>query len=150
MLVCRSKRRSRAFVKLVGLRGLAGQPISCHDLSMAAERWSSDWTRAVLPLAVLLILKRGPEHGYSLSRKLNGAGFIDVKGGTIYPLLSRLEDRGLVSHQWEHVTNGPGRKVFQASGEGFAELVRLTDEWEAVGQAMAALSKLASTKEELS
>ena len=67
---------------------------------MDDNHWPSEWQRGVLDLCVLHILADGPTYGYSIAARLTDAGFADVKGGTLYPLLKRLEGAGLVDVEW--------------------------------------------------
>ncbi|WP_084816266.1 PadR family transcriptional regulator [Frondihabitans sp. Leaf304] len=94
--------------------------------------WSSDWTRVVLPLTVLVLLEEKPAHGYLLLERLTEATGVPVTGGTLYPLLARFGDRGWVEFAWEHEVTGPGRKVFRVTGAGREHADALLDEWQLV------------------
>ena len=74
---------------------------------MDDNHWPSEWQRGVLDLCVLHILADGPTYGYSIAARLTDAGFADVKGGTLYPLLKRLEGAGLVDVEWRPGEAGP-------------------------------------------
>ncbi|WP_409483748.1 PadR family transcriptional regulator [Arsenicicoccus dermatophilus] len=85
---------------------------------MGSER-QAQWLRGVLDLAVLAVLDReGEAYGYSLLQALDRAGLPDLKGGTIYPLLSRLERDGLVASSWRAGESGPARKYFTVTADG--------------------------------
>ncbi|MBB5748729.1 PadR family transcriptional regulator [Micrococcus sp. TA1] len=106
---------------------------------MASIDWSTEITRAALPQAVLALLSAGPQHGYALVEVLRGSGFPRVQGGTLYPLLRRLEGQGLVEHRWEHDKTGPGRKVFELTPLGVNELGRAHAAWDHMSQMLATL-----------
>ncbi len=53
--------------------------------------------RGVLSLCVLRVVADGPTYGYAIAARLADAGLGTVKGGTLYPLLTRLQTEGLVS-----------------------------------------------------
>ncbi|WP_227468187.1 PadR family transcriptional regulator [Microbacterium sp. YJN-G] len=89
--------------------------------------------RAGLPLAVLSLLAVAPGHGYALIERLREQGFERIQGGTLYPLLRRLEERGLVHHEWLHEESGPGRKEFSITDAGLAELSAARREWARMG-----------------
>ena len=89
---------------------------------MSSSPWPSDWVRAALALCVLRTLAAGPTYGYAIAGALEEAGFGTVKGGTLYPLLGRLEAAGWVSVEWRAGDGGPGRKYFQLTAEGIEEL----------------------------
>lgn len=92
----------------------------------------------MLPLAVLRILADGETYGYDVAAKLAQAGFGDIKGGTLYPLLGRLETDALVTTQWKPGESGPGRKYYKLSPEGRAHLRENTAHWEHFSQVVAA------------
>lgn len=87
-----------------------------------AAPWPSDWLRAALGLGVLRVLAEGPSYGYAITTTLAKAGLGQIKGGTLYPLLTRFEVAGWVSTEWRAGTQGPGRKYFSLTPTGHAEL----------------------------
>ncbi|CAN5751328.1 hypothetical protein BH24ACT2_BH24ACT2_09320 [soil metagenome] len=66
------------------------------------------WLRGVLDLCVLATLAERERHGYAIASRLGEAGLGDVKGGTLYPLLARLQTAGHVTTRWEPGEHGPG------------------------------------------
>lgn len=103
---------------------------------MVAGALQPEITRAGLPLVVLTLLSKRPDHGYSLLERLRESGFPRIKGGTLYPMLRRLEERGLVEHRWIHEPSGPGRKEFVVTSVGQAELDEARSEWQRLGQTL--------------
>ena len=85
---------------------------------MKTEQWPSEWLRGVLGVCVLRILLDGPSYGYAITQRLDEAGLGKVKGGTLYPLLSRLEEAGHVAVEWRPGEGGPGRKYFALTESG--------------------------------
>ncbi len=96
---------------------------------MTTQTWSRDWTRAFLSPCVLAVLAKGPNHGYAIAQRLQQAGLGPVKGGTLYPLLARLEQDGLLHVMWLPGEGGPGRKVFALTATGTAAVAQLSEEW---------------------
>lgn len=96
-----------------------------------SEGWPSDWLRATLGLCTLRSLEAGPSYGYAIISSLKDSGLGTVKGGTLYPLLTRYEEAGLVSTEWKAGDGGPGRKFFALTKTGRSELHRLRAEWSA-------------------
>jgi len=86
------------------------------------DAWPSDWLRGVLELCVLRTLADGPTYGYAIAVQLAENGLGAVKGGTLYPLLSRFESAGLVTVEWRAGENGPGRKYYRLTDAGHSEL----------------------------
>lgn len=93
------------------------------------EEWPSDWLRATLGFLTLKALEPGPSYGYAIIRELEQQGLGAIKGGTLYPLLSRYESAGLVSTEWRPGGAGPGRKYFALTSVGQSELQRLSGDW---------------------
>lgn len=94
------------------------------------EEWPSDWLRGVLGLAVLAVLTRGHRHGYAIAAELADDGLGTVKGGTLYPLLGRLETAGHVEAHWQPGAGGPGRKVYALTREGRRHLDAQAQRWD--------------------
>lgn len=102
-------------------------------------------TRAALPQAVLAVLSHGESHGYAIAEVLRRHGFTRIKGGTLYPLLKRLEEHGFVMHNWQHDQAGPGRKQFTLTEQGREELDRAAAAW---GRMSQALTEIRTTRQE--
>src|SRR3954468_15306177 len=96
---------------------------------MDAPPWPTEWLRGVLDVCVLAVLDEGPTYGYAISARLDELGLGAVKGGTLYPLLTRLEQAGLVTTQWRPGVGGPGRKYFALTTQGRDELRSLGRRW---------------------
>jgi PadR family transcriptional regulator PadR len=93
-------------------------------------RWPGEWLRGVLELCVLGVLADGPTYGYAIATRLEAAGLGVVKGGTLYPLLTRLEAENLVESSWAAGDGGPGRKYFTLTARGRTELENRRQLWE--------------------
>lgn len=73
---------------------------------MPTAPWPAEWMRGVLEVCVLHVVGRGPTYGYAIAQALEEAGLGAVKGGTLYPLLARFEQAGLVDVEWRPGTGG--------------------------------------------
>jgi PadR family transcriptional regulator PadR len=89
----------------------------------------AQWLRGVLDLCVLAMLARGESYGYELSQSLEAAGLGPIQGGTLYPVLLRLQRSGLVTAHWREGVAGPARKYYRISGTGSETLRLATREW---------------------
>lgn len=87
---------------------------------MATTSYPSDWLRGALEVCVLRVIADGPTYGYAIAERLADAGLGTVKGGTLYPLLNRLENSGLVDIEWRAGDGGPGRKYYHLTPDGIA------------------------------
>lgn len=95
---------------------------------MAADRRSS-WLKGVLDLLVLSCLTDGESYGYEISKALAAAGLGDIKGGTLYPVLNRLEEAGLVVGEFRAAERGPGRRYYRLTDEGRHRLAAESGHW---------------------
>ena len=93
------------------------------------DSWPPQWLRGPLPLCVLRVLKDEAAHGYAIAKSLEEMGLGPVGGGTLYPILKRLQHDGLLSAEWTAGEGGPGRKVYALTEEGAAELEEQSRLW---------------------
>ena len=91
----------------------------------------AQWLRGVLDLCVLALLGQGESYGYELSQALQAAGLGPIQGGTLYPVLLRLERSGLVTAHWRDGVAGPARKYYRISEAGSETLRLAADDWAA-------------------
>ena len=96
---------------------------------MNGGQWPGEWMRGVLSLCVLAVVADEETYGYAIAQRLHAAGMGTVKGGTLYPVLTRLEQDGLLVSTWRDGDGGPGRKFFAASHAGHAALQDRTASW---------------------
>lgn len=82
--------------------------------------------RGCLTLAVLAHLKT-EHYGYTLRKALVDQG-LDIDEGTLYPLLRRLEDQGLLVSEWRE-QNKRNKRFYRLSREGRRTLEQLLEEW---------------------
>ncbi|NGM11294.1 PadR family transcriptional regulator [Verrucosispora sp. WMMA2044] len=85
--------------------------------------------RGTVVVASLVALRR-PDYGYALLQRLTGHGF-PVDANTLYPLLRRLEEQGLLTSEWNTEESRP-RKFYRTSDSGKQVLERLLDDLAAV------------------
>lgn len=97
---------------------------------------SLELRRGAIVIAILSQLHE-PLYGYSLREKLAEQG-LEIKEGTLYPLLRRLENQELLDSDWE-VGEGRPRRYYRLSAPGKEVLAELEKEWEALVVAMGRL-----------
>jgi PadR family transcriptional regulator len=95
---------------------------------MATDRRAS-WLKGVLDLLVLSCLTDGESYGYEIAKRLDSAGLGQVKGGTLYPVLNRLEEAGLVEADFRAAERGPGRRYYQLTAAGRRDLAEQSGAW---------------------
>ncbi|MDO5633518.1 MAG: PadR family transcriptional regulator [Micrococcus sp.] len=98
--------------------------------------WPTAWVRAALEPAILGALLPGPLHGYAIAQALAGRGFGRLRGGSLYPVLARLEEAELVSATWSTDEPGPGRKDYQLTAAGHQEYRDAVARWRSLGAAL--------------
>jgi PadR family transcriptional regulator PadR len=88
---------------------------------------------------VLAILAEGQLHGYQIAKEMRRLSdeALQLGQGVLYPILHRLEDRGLIRGEWEQSTGTPSRKRYAITKSGLAELRAKRTEWTAFSRAMA-------------
>lgn len=96
--------------------------------STIAENSRIQMRRGVLEYSILLILKRSDEYASSIIQKLKDVDIIVVEG-TLYPLLIRLKNLGLLSYRWEESPQGPPRKYYMITDKGREQLAELDATW---------------------
>ena len=96
------------------------------DINILIEQNKSELRRGLIVLSTLALLKK-PHYGYSLIQTLEEKG-IPIEGNTLYPLLRRLEKKGLLKSEWEVGASKP-RKYYQITQNGESILSVLIETW---------------------
>ncbi len=102
----------------------------------AAAKLDSELRRGAVVLAVRS-QRRSAQYGYSLRRSLAEKG-MPVEEGTLYPLLRRLEEQGLLASDWR-IDDGPPRRYYKLSPKGTRQLADLTANWKGLVTTMSRL-----------
>lgn len=84
--------------------------------------------KGVLEYCILSILNRKEAYASSIIEELKAANMIVVEG-TLYPLLIRQKNQGLLSYRWEESTQGPPRKYYVITEKGRAQLAEMDAAW---------------------
>ncbi len=102
-------------------------PNSDTDL---ATRMLDEWKRGMLTFWTLGLLILRPMYGLEIKKEIetSSQGKIVLAAGTIYQLLRRLEDRGLVVSRWEKSPQGPPRAYYEATPPGRQVVYRFIEE----------------------
>lgn len=90
---------------------------------------NSQLLKGILEGCVLLIISREEVYGYQLVELLKEMGFTEIVGGTVYPLLQKLERNGQLQSQMKPSTEGPNRKYYTLTIEGKEAAVLFTEQW---------------------
>lgn len=95
---------------------------------MNIENTKAQMRKGVLEFCILSILSDGEHYPTEIIERMKNAKLLIVEG-TLYPLLTRLKNDGLLSYRWEESTSGPPRKYFTLTEQGKANLNVLTESW---------------------
>ena len=93
-----------------------------------SENVRSQMRKGVLEYCILCILSRKEAYASSILEELKAANMIVVEG-TLYPLLIRQKNQGLLSYRWEESTQGPPRKYYVITDKGRAQLEEMDAAW---------------------
>lgn len=85
--------------------------------------------KGVLDGCVLHIIANHKIYGYELVQKLKQYGFDTIVGGTVYPILQKLEKMNLIEGKIEKSLDGPDRKYLYTTPEGKAYLMQFDAQW---------------------
>ena len=89
--------------------------------------------KGYLEYCILLILKKKPAYVSDVISELKEARLIVVEG-TLYPLLTRLKNSGLLDYRWEESNLGPPRKYYEMTPQGEEFLKELDKSWEEINE----------------
>lgn len=88
----------------------------------------SQMRKGVLEYCILSILNNNDAYASSLISELKDAKMIVVEG-TLYPLLTRQKNQGLLSYRWEESQQGPPRKYYSITDKGRELLAEMDSAW---------------------
>lgn len=93
-----------------------------------SENIRTQMRKGLLEYCILRILSKGEAYASSIIEGLKSADMIVVEG-TLYPLLIRLKNQGVLSYRWEESTQGPPRKYYMITEKGEAQLAEMDSAW---------------------
>jgi len=96
--------------------------------------------KGILEFCILLIISEKAAYASDILKKLKKSDLIVVEG-TIYPLLSRLKNSGLLNYKWKESKLGPQRKYYTLTKEGKSFLNKLAETWNSLDKSISKLIK---------
>ncbi|MBQ5944227.1 MAG: PadR family transcriptional regulator [Bacteroidales bacterium] len=107
-------------------------------MDSTVENVRSQMRKGVLEYCILSILSRKEAYASSIIEELKAANMIVVEG-TLYPLLIRQKNQGLLSYRWEESTQGPPRKYYVITEKGREILSEMDSAWQEIVSTINAL-----------
>jgi PadR family transcriptional regulator, regulatory protein PadR len=102
---------------------------------MNIENTKAQMRKGVLEFCILSVLKDCEAYTSEILETLKNAKLLVVEG-TVYPLLTRLKNDGLLSYRWEESTGGPPRKYYGLTETGQIFLTELNGTWTELSDAV--------------
>ena len=95
---------------------------------MNIENTQSQMRRGILEFCILSVIRRGEAYPSDIVEEMKAAKML-VLEGTLYPLLTRLKNAGMLTYRWVESNSGPPRKYFSLTEQGVAFYKELEDTW---------------------
>ena len=105
-----------------------------------ADNVRSQMRKGVLEYCILCLLDKHEAYASNIIEELKKADMIVVEG-TLYPLLIRQKNQGLLSYRWEESTQGPPRKYYCITEKGRTQLADMDTAWQEMVKAIETLKK---------
>jgi PadR family transcriptional regulator PadR len=128
-------------VRYLALTSTLSQLIVDTVTDLSFDNWMTQLRKGLLELAVLNSVAAAPLYGYDIVRRLSDVDHLVITEGTVYPILSRLRNSGLVETYIEESQEGPARKYYRLTPRGRSELHRMNQHWDSLHQAIGGLRK---------
>ncbi len=97
-----------------------------------SQEWTAELKKGSVQLCLLALLTKEQKYGFQIVKELRelSDGFFDLKEGTLYPALRRLEERGFVESHWVEPESGVPRKYYKITERGRRALGEAIDVWD--------------------
>ena len=107
---------------------------------MSSENVKAQMRKGILEYCILCVLADGDAYASDIIKRLKEVQLIIIEG-TLYPLLSRQKNAGLLSYRWEESTQGPPRKYYSITENGRRFLSECALSWQELVNSVNKLSK---------
>ena len=105
-----------------------------------ADTVRSQMRKGVREYCILCILAKREAYASAIIEELKSANLIVVEG-TLYPLLIRQKNQGLLTYRWEESTQGPPRKYYCITDKGRSQLSEMDNAWQEMVRAIDTLKQ---------
>ncbi len=114
--------------------------------SFNTENTKVQMRKGILEFCILGIISRGEVYASDILDSLKAANILVVEG-TVYPLLTRLKNAGLLTYEWRESNSGPPRKYFTLTGTGYRAYDELKETWFELAKAVNSTTDIKSTNQ---
>lgn len=107
---------------------------------MDIQNTQSQMRKGVLEFCILSVIRQGEVYPSDIVEKMKAAN-LQILEGTLYPLLTRLKNAGLLTYRWVESNSGPPRKYFLMTEKGIEFYGELERTWQELADAVHALTQ---------
>ena len=107
---------------------------------MDIQNTQSQMRKGVLEFCILSVIRQGEVYPSDIVEKMKAAN-LQILEGTLYPLLTRLKNAGLLTYRWVESNSGPPRKYFLMTDKGIEFYGELERTWQELADAVHALTQ---------
>lgn len=111
-----------------------------NSATMNPENTASQMRKGILEYCILSVIRQGEAYPSDIIEKMKQAGMV-IFEGTLYPLLTRLKNAGLLTYRWVESSSGPPRKYFQLTESGAVFHKELEQTWKDISQSVHTLTQ---------
>lgn len=108
---------------------------------MNVDNIKSQMRKGMLEYCIMLLLDKEPAYASDIIKRMQEARLIVVEG-TLYPLLTRLKNDGVLSYEWVESTQGPPRKYYSLTNYGRTVLLELETAWAELNNTVSHISNI--------
>jgi transcriptional regulator len=107
---------------------------------------NADLPQGTLDMLILQVVALGPIHGYAIAQRVQqiSRDVLQVRQGSLYPALHRMENRGLLAATWKATDTGRDAKFYRLTAAGRAHLKEETANWARLSEAIRLILRTAS------
>jgi PadR family transcriptional regulator PadR len=108
---------------------------------MNIDNTQSQMRKGILEFCILSVIKKGEAYPSDIIEEMKTAGLYILEG-TLYPLLTRLKNAGMLTYRWEESSSGPPRKYFSLTQKGKKFYIELEKTWQELSTAVHRLTQI--------
>lgn len=102
------------------------------------QRPGNELPQGTLDLLVLQVVSLGPLHGYAITKRIQqmSGDLLQIRHGSLYPALHRLEDQGCLTGEWQRSSTGRQSKFYRLTPKGRERLDAGAEQWDRLTRAV--------------